>query len=842
MLTCYYCSAKFKVISEILNHLKNVCPKFSYTMRVRCGEFGCFRIFDSLQSLRMHYKRTHNAVTKFVSSNYDSMYDEDATSFVLSAEQEMPVENSSSTMANVNKEIVNNSEDETAVAVIKRTASCNKTDQVTCDDQIGENILTRDLATIVSSLLSDPIIPRKNAQTLVKHFSIFLTSSLTLTLQEWYNNGIYENNPPDIESILSTIRDSVANFSSEYKRNRYYKEKGTLIFPRQYPIIPRNVQFSRGSRKHVVGTGQFISIREVLTKFLSVPGVFAAIEEYISDCMSSSSITNIICSPVWKVNNTLNCNEKIYPLLLYYDEFETGNPLSSHAGIHKLGAVYTSIACLPPFLSSQIKFIFLFALFHYSDRLNKSGNEAAFRVIIDELNYLSKTGITLNISEFQGTIKFKVAAITGDNLGLHSILGFVESFNANYPCRMCRARKDKCQQMCSEDISLLRNEDNYLSDIQTNNCNITGVRHKAIWYELDNFQLFEQVAVDVMHDILEGVAKYTMELVINSLLSKKYFNIQELNERANTFDYGPDSNNKPPLLSSESTFKIKWKMSSIEALNYIRYFSCLVSHKVPDDDEHWHLYILLKRVLDFAMTDSVNTTVCNQLQCAVEKFNALYLKLSSASLKPKFHHLIHYSRIMQKLGPLRNLWCMRFESKHKPLKTAAKSSASRINICKTLALKHQLQLNHFFLQNRLLFDFAYSSKIRKVNSTHLTLLVNQLHLSPLIELYITSFVKINGIKYRPNDVLALHFDEQYGDPVFFNILKIFVCLIEKKAFFEGYLFETVTFDPHVYAYLVQRTDHQYFVSYDSLIFVHPNTISTLPPYGFCYITIRNSFD
>lgn len=69
MLTCYYCSGKFKVISEILKHLQYTCPNFSYSnsSRVRCGELGCFRIYDSLQVLRMHYKRIHGAVPTFLS-------------------------------------------------------------------------------------------------------------------------------------------------------------------------------------------------------------------------------------------------------------------------------------------------------------------------------------------------------------------------------------------------------------------------------------------------------------------------------------------------------------------------------------------------------------------------------------------------------------------------------------------------------------------------------------------------------------------------------------------------------------------------------------------------------
>lgn len=798
----------------------------------------------------MHYKRAHNAVTKFTAPNA-SMSDtgQAANAFALPIEQIVSTDNSAHTMSHENNTILQDNELEmSALEQTTAASAVSSNDEITnvhqtCDDLDIKNILTHDLAVMISSLLSNAVIPRQTAQFLIRNFSVFLTNSLTFALQQWYNNGMDEDGAPDIDSILSIIKDAVVNFSSECRRHKYYKEIGTLIYPRQYPIVAGNVEFSKGLRKHVVHTGEFIEIRHVLVKFLSVPGVFLGIEKYVNECMRSSSVCNIVCSSAWLQtiqNDSNNVNERIFPLLLYYDEFETGNPLSSHAGIHKLGAVYTSIACLPPHLASQLKYIFLFALFYYSDRLGENGNKAAFQIVIDELNYLSRTGITLNIPEFHGTVKFKVGAIIGDNLGLHSILGFVEGFNAKYSCRICRADKELRQRMCIEDTSLLRNAENYLIDVDSNNCSITGIRHKAIWYALDDFDLFKHVAVDMMHDILEGVVNYTMTLVINSLVLKKYFTVQELNDRAESFDYGADANSKPPLLSSESLSKIKWKMSAIESLIYVRYFSCFISHKIPDNNEHWHLYILLRRIIDFAMTDSVNATVCDQLKCTVQEFNALYLKLSSTPLKPKFHHLIHYPKIMKHLGPLHNLWSMRFESKHKILKMAARSSSNRINLCKTLAIKHQLQLNNFFLENNLPSNFTYSHKIRKVCS-HLTSLLKKLGLPPSTELYTTSFVKINGVMYRPKDILLLHFDE-YGDPVFLNISTIFLSVTTKEAFFEGYLFKTVTFDPHVYAYLVEKTDQQYFVSYNSLIFVYPNNISILPPFGCYYITIRNSVD
>lgn len=185
---------------------------------------------------------------------------------------------------------------------------------------------------------------------------------------------------------------------------------------------------------------------------------------------------------------------------------------------------------------------------------------------------------------------------------------------------------------------------------------------------------------------------------------------------------------------------------------------------------------------------------------------------------------------------------MRYESKHRISKIAARSSANRINICKSLAIKNQLQLNHLFLENKLPSNFQHSRKMKNIDSSNLTFLLTRFNLPPSANLYNVSFVTINSITYKPNNVLALHFDSECGNPVFFEISKIYISLINQKVFFEGCLFETVTFDFHIYAYLVEKTHRQHFVSYDSLMFIHPNTISILPPFGDFYITVRNSFD
>jgi len=77
-------------------------------------------------------------------------------------------------------------------------------------------------------------------------------------------------------------------------------------------------------------------------------------------------------------------------------------------------------------------------------------------------------------------IFFSVGLILGDNLGLHSILGFVESFVAKYPCRLCKSSRSECQNQLVQNNNSLRDSLNYNCDIITNNVSQTGIKEKCV--------------------------------------------------------------------------------------------------------------------------------------------------------------------------------------------------------------------------------------------------------------------------------------------------------------------------------------------------------------------------
>lgn len=366
----------------------------------------------------------------------------------------------------------------------------------------------------------------------------------------------------------------------------------------------------------------------------------------------------------------------VLPIFLFFDDYEVGNPLGSYSGIHKLGAVYFTVPCISIHRQSSLSNIFLALLFHSSDR-QKFENHIIFRPIINELNYLKETGIEIESGNI-GNIKFELGLIVGDNLGIHSITGFVESFSSNYPCRVCKIRKEDMRKQCYADVNLIRSSEQYNLDVLECNVTTSGIKDVCVWHDVYGFNVLDQSGMDIMHDLLEGVCKFDMAFLLNYYIYElKIFSLQILNERMIHFDYGPDSSSKPPVLIMENIHKNNIRLSASEMLVFVRYFGLLIGDFVPKNDPVWQLYILLRQILDLITSMSLQIDSCELLQTLIAEHHDLYIMYSKQNLKPKHHFMLHYHTMLKKFGPLVALWSMRFKAKHRISKIAANTTSNR---------------------------------------------------------------------------------------------------------------------------------------------------------------------
>ena len=90
--------------------------------------------------------------------------------------------------------------------------------------------------------------------------------------------------------------------------------------------------------------------------------------------------------------------------------------------------------------------------------------------------------------------------------------------------------------------------------LATNDSVTYGVNSTSVLNRLDHFHVANnQLPQDVMHILLEGVIPYTLKLLLNSFVyGKKYFSIDFLNNRIQSFKYSrTERRDKPsPLLVS----------------------------------------------------------------------------------------------------------------------------------------------------------------------------------------------------------------------------------------------------------------------------------------------------
>lgn len=96
----------------------------------------------------------------------------------------------------------------------------------------------------------------------------------------------------------------------------------------------------------------------------------------------------------------------------------------------------------------------------------------------------------------------------------------------------------------------------YELDLKVNDSSLTGIKQRCVFNEIDNFHIYENYSIDVMHDFWEGVAKYTINNVLNALIKSNdnKLTLEIMNSRIITFKYNEvENSNKPrPLYYKKS--------------------------------------------------------------------------------------------------------------------------------------------------------------------------------------------------------------------------------------------------------------------------------------------------
>lgn len=622
----------------------------------------------------------------------------------------------------------------------------------------------------------------------------YLLSSTALPLSLEIFEGVLQKHIPMIDrSVLTEVTAVLCtsnpllkavkkdgSLSSTYLRNQYYKESFGTVEPVEYIL---------DAKEH--RSFQYVPILKTLHQLFSKKDLVERVVE--NHKAQQSKITGEHCiyrsyqdGSHFKQNSFLSGDEMRILLRLYIDDFEVCNPLGTSRRKHKLCGIYWTLSNLPSGSHSSLSSIYLAVLYKAVD-VGKFGYDHVLRPLLHDVKILEEEGIFIPLLGkcLKGTIQVVVA----DNLGAHSIAGFNETFSSGYICRVCTGTRTEIQtkEVKSGLFTVRTTElhDSHVKLAKENCSSYFGVKRQCFITEmLSHFSVHTGYPPDIMHDIFEGIVPVELARCLAILISKKYFNLEILNNSILHFPYKwTDKTNRPHVIPS--TFSTRGTIGGNATENWalLRLLPFIVGHLVPEGEFAWEILLDLKDIAELVVAPEHTDESIAYLESKITDHRQKYQELfPDVQLLPKHHYLEHYPELIRKFGPLEALWTMRFEAKHSFFKQVARHTNCFKNIPLSLAAKHQLVISYH------LSSSTYekpSLKVTNISTVPVDVLKQEIAQSieqiypGTTEVHFSKYVSSKGLTFRKGMIVA--HGSTSGLPDFSEILQI--CVVQDRLYF-----------------------------------------------------------
>lgn len=650
----FYSHFKYNVKS---NNISLKCP-----LRTICGNLSNFR---NLGSFRSHATRKHLLKeTKQLSLDINiSNKSEQASA-------------SSSNLMEVND-----------LRVVSVTSDHGENEDVSDLKEVGISHLANMYITLQSKFFLSNI----TLQTLIDGFSDLNDINTTYVERKLRDQNININNEFLQDNIFHMAHNKKNGIlRTHFLRNNYYKNKFHFVKPVK---INLKLDSSPENPRDDVGFFYYVPILETLKVLFKNDHICKQFFLFKANKNNVGTIySDISDGEVYKNNLFFRENpSRSVKLILFQDAFEICNPLGSKKNKYKIIGIYMTLANLSPWNRTQVEQIQLVGLCFEKD-VKKFGFSQVLKQIIVDLKKLESKGIFVSLNDDeQHVIKGSVVAVAGDNLGSHQIGGFLETFNTtSFFCRYCYVKSFNETNYLHVDS--LRTKESYDFDVTmacTGNTSYNGVKNNSALNFLKYFHVANPgLPPCLAHDILEGIAAYDLMLCINQFVKDKILNYQYLNDKYK----GMYVNKKKIFVSSFAKNKEKVAGSASEILCILNTLPVALFEKITilENCKVWEMLLCLRKIVSIVIAFKISIDQVSVLKDLIEQYIEMRIKnFPDTPLRPKHHFLLHYPFLIRKFGPLRHLWTLRFESKHKYFKNIIRHCPNFKNVLKTLSFKHQ---------------------------------------------------------------------------------------------------------------------------------------------------------
>lgn len=553
---------------------------------------------------------------------------------------------------------------------------------------------------IAAKLYGRVNLSMKAAEEAMEDIHSVLNLTFELIEQEIKNTFIPEQVNNVVINCIRACKEQVIHslkpISTEQRITTALERKGFLKLPERVVFNEKIVQID-DSMKIIKSEAILLPIDHQLKTFFNTGKVLKLTLDHQTklEAASDSRISHFLNGNLWKKVKKKFIGKTVIPIFLYNDDFGTDDGLSPHGVSNKVSGYYFNLPTLPPEYNSIVDNIFV-AMLAKADEIKEVGVNKVIDVIVKTLKPLEENGLEIGHT----TIHFAPVLLLGDNMALNLNLGLPGSHSATYFCRICFMEKSKTEICCKENVIVLRTQGHYemcIKDIGKPGKNF-GINSKCNFNELKSFEFTDNLVSDPMHDEFSGVFNYDiLEIVENGIKNKK-FTLDQFNKSKNEFDYGPKEVNyiAEDISYNKSSKTYHIRCHAREMWTLVNNLCFILGKLLRHSDPLYKFGLVMMDILDYTLKSSYSEQELQEFKIVIETHNRL-LK-GFRTLPPKAHHLLHYPRIIRNSGPLKNLMCMRFESKHQQLKSYSRAMFNRKNICLSLAKKISFHHAHRMME------------------------------------------------------------------------------------------------------------------------------------------------
>lgn len=490
---------------------------------------------------------------------------------------------------------------------------------------------------------------------------------------------------------------------SNHKRTRMITSNPLYVPPKEVGIGTRfELERDENSAipQRIQSTFQYVSIVDTIKSLFLRPEFKSIYFNYNSavdtnEHKCADDVYERFCCGSMYANSTFfQADKNRLVIQIATDEFEPCEALQSKAGSHKILAVYFVIRNMPSRFLSKLQNIYLICLCNSNDvKTEQTDYNNIWNLIAEDIKYLEETGIDVDKNT---NVKGTLAYMSFDNLGANSSFGMVESFRAFFYCRICELPREECEKSTREHPNMLRKKEQYMKQLaiieksETVNLSVTkGIKRLCALNEIENFHIMENISVDILHDLNEGVIPFLLRSLFNHCVQMRVFNRNQVVKLIQFYDFGYlNSKNRPSKIELDSS-NLRQNGAQLRCLLLHLPFILSSFKKNLILADIWICVKSLLKICQIAyspkITNSDLITLENEVHVHLENVKRCF----KVNLTPKHHFLTHYCTVIRLMGPVVHMSMMRFEAKHKYFKNCVKRSCNYVNINKTLALKHQ---------------------------------------------------------------------------------------------------------------------------------------------------------